>query len=68
MGAGRLSSLAVMNAHPKRVEEISKEKVLEIFLNAKPRRLYNGGNNCYFLINTRGICKLKICKIFLKMF
>ena len=68
MGAERLSSLALMHTHPKRVEKFSKEKVLDIFLNSKPRRLYNGGNNCYFLINTRGICKIKICKIFLKMF
>ena len=29
---------------------------------------YNGANNCYFLINTVEICRIKICKLFLKMF
>ena len=44
--------------NPKRVHGIKKEKILQIFLNCKPRRLYNGGSNCYFLIKAGGICKI----------
>ena len=37
-------------------------------LNDKIKALYFGGNNCYFLINTGGICKIEIRKMLLNIF
>ena len=63
INGGKGVAMGGIGGNPKKVHGIKKEKILKKFLNSHPRRFYNGGNNCFFLINTGGICK-----IFLKMF
>ena len=49
MKTERLSSLALMHSHPSRLKLIKHEDILNKFLSAKPRQLYNGGKSCYFV-------------------
>ena len=36
-------------SYPTRLKLIKNEDILIMFLSAKPRRLYSGGNSCYFV-------------------
>jgi len=36
-------------SNPTRLKLIKNEDILIKFLSAKPRRLYSGGNSCYFV-------------------